>query len=203
MEGGDAMQTRVPTPIRDLTRLWWVYLVTGVAWLIIALVVLRFDTTSIATVGVLLGVVLIVAGANELFTAFVRRSWAWVHGILGVLFIAGGIAAFFQPFSAFWALASILGLLLVLDGSFNLIAGILSKDVNDVWWLGVVVGVLEILLAFWVSQQFFAARAILILIWVAFAALLRGVMQIVTAFHLRRLGRSAERLEEEVTPRAA
>jgi hypothetical protein len=31
--------------------MWWLFLITGIAWVIIALVVLRFDTTSLATVG--------------------------------------------------------------------------------------------------------------------------------------------------------
>jgi uncharacterized membrane protein HdeD (DUF308 family) len=197
------MQPQVRTPIREMTRLWWVFLVTGVAWLIIALIVLRFDTTSIVTVGALLGAILLVSGVNELFTAFVRRSWGWAHAILGVLFIAGGVLAFFQPFDAFWALASILGLLLIIKGAFDIIAGIMTKDVNDVWWLGVAVGVLEVLLAFWVSQQFFAPRAILILVWVAFAALFRGIAEIVFAFQLRSLGRAAARVVSEIPSRAA
>jgi len=31
---------------------WWVLLLTGIAWLIISVIVLRFTTTSAATVGV-------------------------------------------------------------------------------------------------------------------------------------------------------
>ena len=30
---------------------WWLFLVTGIAWLLISLIVLRFDVTSIAAVG--------------------------------------------------------------------------------------------------------------------------------------------------------
>jgi uncharacterized membrane protein HdeD (DUF308 family) len=198
------MQDPVRTPIRELTSLWWLYLVTGVLWLIIALVVLRFNTTSIATVGALLGAFLIVAGINEMFTAFVRRSWAWVHVLLGALFIAGGVLAFFQPFSAFWALAAILGLLLMLKGAFDIIGSLMTRDVNDLWWLGFAVGILEVLLAFWVSQQFFAARAVVILVWVGFAAIFRGVTEIALGIYLLTLRRRAERLEPPMaSPRAA
>jgi uncharacterized membrane protein HdeD (DUF308 family) len=55
------------------------------------------------------------------------------------------------------------------------------------WWLGLVVGILEVLLAFWASQQFFPARAALILVWVGFMALFRGITEIVLAFEVRRL----------------
>jgi uncharacterized membrane protein HdeD (DUF308 family) len=134
-----------------------------------------------------------------MFMAYVRRSWAWAHVLLGVLFFVGAILAFIQPFDAFWALASILGLLIMIDGSFNLVGGIMSKDVNDVWWLGVLTGVLEIVLAFWVSQQYFAPRAALILIWVAFAAMFRGITQIVGAFHLRKLDKSVAKIDQDLS----
>jgi uncharacterized membrane protein HdeD (DUF308 family) len=48
-----------------------------------------------------------------------------------------------------------------------------------------VVGILEVLLAFWVSQQFYPARASLLILWIGFAALFRGVTEISLAFSLR------------------
>jgi uncharacterized membrane protein HdeD (DUF308 family) len=65
----------------------------------------------------------------------------------------------------------------------------MSREVNDLWWLGLVVGILEILLAFWASQQLFAPRAALILIWVGFLAMFRGFTEIFLAFEVRRLSR--------------
>jgi len=170
----------------SLARAWWLFLVTGILWLLIALVVLRFNLTSIAAVGVLLGVILLMAGMNEfLMMAIPGLGWKWAHGVLGVLFVIGGIWAFIHPIDAFWELAAILGFLLVLKGSFDIINAVMVREVSDIWWLGLVVGILEILLAFWVSQQYFAPRAAIILIWVGFASLFRGVGEIVTAFELR------------------
>ena len=59
------MRRRAPAQSRfggmfgEITGIWWLFLITGIAWVIISLIVLRFDTTSIGTVGGLLGVVLI------------------------------------------------------------------------------------------------------------------------------------------------
>ena len=39
-------------------------------------------------------------------------------------------------------------------------------------------GILEILLGFWASQQMFPARAALLLVWVGFFALFRGISEI-------------------------
>lgn len=173
-----------------ITGIWWLFLITGVAWLIIALIVLRFDTTSLATVGALLGVVFLIAGLNEWMIAIVRPTWKWAHIALGILFVLGGFVAFAQPFSAFWALASLLGFLLVLKGSLDVIVSAMTREVNEFWWLGLVTGVLELLLGFWASQQLFPARATLILIWVGFAALFRGISEIVLAFQIHRLHRA-------------
>lgn len=148
----------------EITSNWWLFLITGIAWVIIALVVLRFDTTSLATVGALLGVVFLLIAA---------------------------IAAFATPYGAFWALASILGFLLVLKGSLDIIASAMTKDVNELWVLGLLTGILELILGFWASHGFFPARAALILIWVGFMALFRGVSEIVLAFQIRRLHATA------------
>jgi uncharacterized membrane protein HdeD (DUF308 family) len=181
---------------REVTGMWWLFLITGVAWLIIALVVLRFDMTSVASVGVLLGVVLLMAAINEFMVLGLRDvAWKWLHGVLAALFVVGGIWAFIHPINAFYELASILGFLLVLKGSMDLIGSVAQREVSELWWLGVVTGGLEILLGFWASQQFFAPRAILILVWVGFFAIFRGVGEIVLAFEARHahkeLGRHA------------
>jgi uncharacterized membrane protein HdeD (DUF308 family) len=57
---------------------------------------------------------------------------------------------------------------------------------GPLWGLGMTVGILEILLGFWASQQLYAPRAALILVWVGFMALFRGIGQLVFAFELRR-----------------
>lgn len=37
--------------LSHLARHWWVFLMSGAAWLVVAVVVLRFDIASVATVG--------------------------------------------------------------------------------------------------------------------------------------------------------
>jgi uncharacterized membrane protein HdeD (DUF308 family) len=165
---------------------WWLFLVTGIAWLLISLIVLRFDITSISTVGILLGVVFLMAAVNEFAIMGGQRSWRWLHGALGVLFVIGAIWAFVHPANAFYELAAILGFLLLLKGSLDITTAVMTKEVNDLWWLGLLVGILEILLAFWASQQYFAPRAALILLWVGFFAMFRGFTEIFLAFAIRR-----------------
>jgi len=164
---------------------WWLFLVTGIAWLIIAVMVLRFTTTSVVTVGVLIGVLFLLAAVNEFVIASVHHSWRWAHILLGILFAVGAIWAFVHPFSAFWALASVLGLLLIFKGTLDIISAFMTREVSGTWWLGLVVGILELVLGFWASQQLFPARGALLLLWVGFFALFRGISEIVIAFEVR------------------
>ena len=99
---------------------WWLFLVTGVAWLLIAMVVLRFNLSSVSTVGVLLGIILLLAGVNEFVAMGTRPGWKWLYVLMGVLFIGGGIWALVNPIGAFYELAAILGFLLVLKGAFDI-----------------------------------------------------------------------------------
>ena len=164
---------------------WWLFLVTGIAWLIIAVMVLRFNPASVNTVGVLMGVLFLLGAFNEFLIASMGHSWRWAHVVMGVLFLIGGIWAFARPFNAFWALASVLGLLLIFKGTLDIIGAVVTREVNASWWLGLVTGILEIVLGFWASQQDFPARGALLLLWVGFFALFRGISEIVIGFELR------------------
>lgn len=165
---------------------WWLFLATGIIWLWASIVVLRFDNRSITAVGVILGVVLLGAAANEAIIAVAGVGWRWAHWLLSAFFVLGALWAFIRPEDAFWALASVLGFLLIIKGTIDIGEAVATKPVNDLWWLLLVAGILEVFLAFWVSQQFYPARADLLILWVGFAALFRGVTEIALAFRLRR-----------------
>ena len=164
---------------------WWLFLITGIAWLIIAVMVLRITPASVTTVGVLMGALFLVGAVNEFLISAVRHAWRWAHIVMGVLFVVGSIWAFVHPKNAFWALASVLGLLLIFKGTLDIISAVMTKEVNPTWWLGLVAGILELVLGFWASQQAFPARGALLLLWVGFFALFHGISEIVIAFEVR------------------
>ena len=179
-----------PAMLAQLAGPWWMLLVTGVAWLIISAAVLRFNTVSVTTIGVLIGVVFLIASASEILLAAARAGWAWLHILMSVLFVGAAIWAFVRPFGAFWALATIVGLLLILRGSLDLVMSINARDINPTWWLGLLAGILQIIIGFWASQQAFPARAALLIFWVGFFALFRGISDIVVAFEVRHAERA-------------
>jgi uncharacterized membrane protein HdeD (DUF308 family) len=181
--------------VRERSKYWWVILLVGIGWLVIAWLVLRADITSLATVGFLLGGLFIAAGINELgLASMVGGGWKVLHYGIAVVLLLGGLWAFIRPINTFFALVSVLGLVLVLQGAFEIVRGVSSRGENPYWWLSLVSGVLLVLLAFWVSASDrvfeLQARTYLILFWVGLMALIRGVTSIVLAFMIRHDGRS-------------
>jgi uncharacterized membrane protein HdeD (DUF308 family) len=168
------------------SRNWWVFLLTSFAWLAIAVIVLRFDISSAATIGLLLGAVFLFAAIYQFGLAALQGGgWAVVRVILGVLFIGGSIWSFVSPYNAFWALAAAFGLLLILNGTFDIAYAAMAQPLNPMWWFGLLVGILEVGLGFWASQQYVAVRASLLILWVGFYALFRGISDLVIAFEVR------------------
>jgi uncharacterized membrane protein HdeD (DUF308 family) len=167
---------------------WWVFLVTGVAWMLISLAVLQFDLTSVRSISILLGVVLLVAGANELFIGMSRKSWRWAHLALGVLFLAGGVLAFVWPGKTFLVLARLVGWFLLFKGTADITLSFAERRISDLWWLRLVTGIMEVGLAFWVVGSLTRSAALLVL-WVGLAALFRGITELIFAFTVRSAAR--------------
>ena len=88
----------------------WLYIVSGVLWLIVSLVLLSFDTTGAAALGFVVAFVLVFAGVEEIAMVFVAPSWKWLHGAVGVIFLLGGISALFEPLQTFGILEIALGI---------------------------------------------------------------------------------------------
>jgi uncharacterized membrane protein HdeD (DUF308 family) len=119
-----------------------------------------------------------------------------LHYGIAAAFVLAAVWAFIRPINTFFALASVLGLILILEGVFEIVRALGSREENSFWWVGLLTGILLVLLAFWVSSSDRAfnlgARAVLILFWVGFMALFRGISQIALAFGVRRLATAGE-----------
>lgn len=175
---------------REAARNWWVLLASGILWLLLAWIVLRLDVGSVVAVGVLIGSLFLWSSVNEVYFAqMVSGGWRFLHYVFAALYALGAIWGFVTPVDTVFALASVLGLVLFVQGAFEITRSITIRDESELWWLGLVSGILEILLAFWVSQRLYPARITLILVWVGFLAIFRGFGQIALAFAVRRAGK--------------
>jgi len=133
--------------------------------------------------------VAIIAGVNELFEITVSTTgWKIVHGILGVLFIVVGFYAIWHPYDTFATLAALVGLFLLFRGIFDITVAFVTKDEFELWWLQLIAGIAQILLAFWVAGNW-QNKAILLVVYVGIVALMRGITEIFLAFKLKGVRR--------------
>lgn len=177
---------------REAGRLWWLFLLTGIAWLVFSLVIFRFDIESATSIALLFGIVAIVAGFSEFMAIAVSTTgWKIVHGILGVIFVLVGIFAFIEPGETFAALASVIGFFFLFKGIFDITAAFVTRGEFELWWLQLIVGLAEVGLAFWVAGDF-RSKVILLVVYTGIVCLSKGITDLFLAFKLREVKKELE-----------
>ena len=173
---------------RKIAGYWWVGLVAGIAWIVISAVILQFDSASITTVGVLIGLMFMLSAAQNFALASVADgAMSWASALFGVLFVAAGVICFIDPKGTFAALADILGFLFLLIGVWWIARAFLEQSVKPLWWLGLIAGVLMTVMAFWTAGQLLFEKAYILLVFAGVWALMEGITSITRAFAVRGL----------------
>jgi uncharacterized membrane protein HdeD (DUF308 family) len=167
-----------------LARLWWLFLLTGIGWIVISFIILAMKPGSVATISFVVGFVLLGAGINELVTSAAVESWRWTHVAIGVLFLVAGFLAFVQPLQTFSILAVLIGWYLLFKGLFGVMLSIMERDELRLWGLLLGASILEMLLGLW-ALGYPGRSAWLVIVWTGIGALLHGVGELVMAFKLR------------------
>jgi uncharacterized membrane protein HdeD (DUF308 family) len=190
MSTGQAARPIEDPAIRDLVgrvaKYWWVELIIGAFWIVISLVILKFTHASVTTVGILIGIMFLIASAQEFMLAVLDRRWRWLWALFAVLLLVGGILALIHPHNTFAAFADILGFVFLVIGAFWIAQAFAERPVNDLWWLTLIAGILAVILAFWTEGEFFLEKAATLLVFAGIWALMPGITDIIRAFQIRR-----------------
>lgn len=184
------MTTPTATPFSqrlrtDTKRSSWLWLVAGVLWILISVIILQFDEASAATVGAIVGVMLIYAGVEYFVLGSMTPRLGWLWYLFGGFLVVGGVVALFYPTRTFLAIANILGFMLVLVGVMWIVEAFLARDYYDLWWLNLVAGILTMGLGFWMSGQFLVTQAAALLVFAGVWAMMRGILDITAFFAVR------------------
>ena len=180
-----AMEEREVT--REAAGLWWLFLITGILWFLVSMIIFRFDYTSVSAISILFGIVAIFLGINEFMRMGASSTgWKIFHVLFGLLFIGIGIVAFIHPGNTFAALAAVMSFLFIFMGTLNIVVSIATRTESPVWWLLLTVGIVELLLGFW-AAGYYGRQTTLLIVWVGAMCLTRGLTEIVFAFKLHGL----------------
>ncbi|MEV6840422.1 HdeD family acid-resistance protein [Streptomyces sp. NPDC051133] len=182
-------------PLHALSRAaWQVVLVTGIASLILGILVLIWPGHSLRVAGVLFGVYLVVSGVFQLVSAFGThkatslRVLAFISGALSILL---GLFCFRGPMQSILLLALWIGIGWLIRGITQTVAALHDSRMPARGWqifLGIVTFVAGIVLI----DSPFRSIAVLTLvggIWL----LVVGVVEIVTSFGIRSRAKAVPR----------
>jgi uncharacterized membrane protein HdeD (DUF308 family) len=187
--GIDDEDRHIVEAFQQATRLWWIFLVIGTAWLLFSIIVFRFDWTSVSAISIVFGIVVLAAALDEIMEAFAGGQTGWMVAlrlVLAAAFVVIGVISFIHPGSTFNALAAVMSFYFIVKGAFTAIVAIATRKETELWWLLLIVGLAELLLGFWAAGDF-GHRQILLIVWVGAAAFLRGIGAFIFAFRVRDL----------------
>jgi uncharacterized membrane protein HdeD (DUF308 family) len=178
-------------PVPDIPRVdlgtkqpWWFLLINGVLWLFFAYLLLQWDLTTVWSVAIFASFGFIAGGLSQLMLAFTAPGWRWLYLLGGLACLVAGVIALIWPDTTFLVLARLFGWYLLIRGTLDIVKAFSDKDEYDLWWVSLVMGIVQIVVAVW-AVRYPGRSLVLLVLWIGIAALMNGVRDIVLAFRVR------------------
>jgi uncharacterized membrane protein HdeD (DUF308 family) len=167
------------------SRGWWTVLLSGMISVVAGVIILSIDWT-VGDLAIFVGAYLIFRGLIQMLNGPLGGGmWAYYLGT-GALSVIAGIFVVAWPGPTLLVIAIFIGVSIVVFGTLNVAGAIGNRDRAQYWWVVLVLGVIEILLGFWLLRRPGLTLAVAITA-IGLWALFVGVMQIVVSFEIRRL----------------
>lgn len=166
------------------TTTWWIYLLEGIAAILVGLLLLTAPAETITAIVVFLGFYWLFVGVLELVRMFVDRSVPWYWSLLiGLLGIVAGLLVLKHPLFAAVILPATLviylGVLSVVIGIFAIIGGFAGGGIGSFLF-----GVLNLLIGILLLSSPVAATLAVPFVF-GILLLIEGIALIVWAFRVR------------------
>src|SRR6266566_2263034 len=166
--------------VRDVSGIWWWFLILGVLWTWFGMYVLSYRVGSLAAV------------AAQLAVAARVQSWRWLFIVAGILSVAAGIVTFVWPGRTLYIVAIFVAWYLIIFGVMHVVDSLAGPKVQW-WWTQLLLGIAEGVLGVWAVRSW--QRSLLTLVTlVGVWAIFYGVSEIFAAFSIREAGKRVQRL---------
>jgi uncharacterized membrane protein HdeD (DUF308 family) len=188
----DELRTWTRGQIEAVSKGWWVLLATGVLSILVGGIIV-FTGWTVENLVIFVGTLLIVRGLFTMFSVPVDgslRTWSIVAGTVEAFV---GVGVFLWPGPALLVVAFSIGWLLLFRGTMAIIGSISSRNVLPFWGLVLVAGILESIVALYLLTRP-DITLIAAVFAIGFAAMLYGVLEIATAFVVKRLPDTVDQL---------
>src|ERR1700761_3101618 len=173
--------------IAALHAKWGWIVALGVVYLIAGFIALGSVVMATVASVLVVGVMMIIAGVAEVFSAFQIKSWGkfllWV--LLGVLYIIAGFVTFENPLLAAALLTLILGASLVASGVMRIILAFSMK--RETPWIWVLLsGVITLLLGLLILAHWPVSSLYILGLFLGIDLIMAGAGWIALGFGLRQ-----------------
>jgi uncharacterized membrane protein HdeD (DUF308 family) len=165
---------------------WWLFLISGILWLLLGFIVLSLRPVSISVCVILIAVAFWLGAVTQFALATVTQGgWRALAIIGGIVAIAAGVAALVWPEPTLVVISIFVAWYLLVRGIFDVVMALTNTHVRG-WWLALVSGIIGIALGAWAIGN--PERSVLLLITIiGIWAIFRGATELMGAFTYRDL----------------
>jgi uncharacterized membrane protein HdeD (DUF308 family) len=187
-----AMRGTVRTEVREMSGVWWWFLILGIFWVLFGMYMLSYRIGSLAVLAAFVGVAFLFGGASQLVVATRVQGWRWLFIVLGILGVVAGIITFVWPHITLYVVSVLVAWYLLIFGVIHIVDALAGPKLPW-WWTELLLGVAELVLGIWAVRSWQRSLFTLLTL-VGIWAIFHGVTEIFASFALRQAGRRAERL---------
>lgn len=180
----------IASDLKQVGRNWSWMLAYGILLVVLGIFAMTHPLAMSYGVGIILSVSFLFSAGGALIAAFRDAGWQakTVDVLFGVLSLLAAIIFFVNPFSGALTVIWVIGVMFLIMGGFEFVAGFRSN--SDRVWL-IMLGVVDMLIGFWAT--FFmppTAALVALATLVGLAFMFRGILLAILAFKTRGLAKA-------------
>ena len=186
LEGSHSM-TSIEAAMERIGRNWGWILAYGILLVVTGIFAMLNPMATGLAVGLILAVSFFAGGAVSLAAAFRDAGWQSkaVDIVFGILALLAGLICLANPFGGAISIVWVIGVLFLVSGGFEFIAGLRAK--HEKFWL-ILLGICDMLIGFWAVFLMGPGAALVTLATlVGIGFVFRGTLLSVFAFQVREL----------------